>query len=72
MCCLLVQAKKGGATELAKLRKMGVSADGVALVGALMAPRQADRISVDDALNHRWFSEPSGDVRAVSPPTAAC
>ena len=55
---LHAQAAAGGDAELAELRKMGVSAEGVELVGALLAPRQADRISVTDALHRHpgWLA----------------
>jgi hypothetical protein len=36
------------------LRQAGVTAAGVELVMALLAPREADRMSVRDALRHPW------------------
>ena len=53
---LYVQAKAGGAAVLADLQDAAVSPDGVALVGALLAPRQKDRMSVERALEHCWIS----------------
>ncbi len=46
-----------GAAELAELEGMGVCAqpEGVQLIGALLALRQADRISATDALAHGWL-----------------
>lgn len=56
MISLPAQAEAGGDAELTALRKLDVSAEGVELVGALLAPRQADRLSIKQARKHRWFS----------------
>ncbi len=55
---LYAQAKAGGAAVRADLEAADVTPNGVALVEALLAPRQADRMGVEEALHRyqHWFS----------------
>ena len=50
------QAATGDDAELDKPRAFNVSPAGVDLVGRLLAPRQADRISIKHARKHGWIT----------------
>ena len=63
---VFVQAKAGGAAVRADLEAARVSPDGVALITALLAPRQADRLGVNEALQRyqHWFSGSAAEAAA--------
>lgn len=60
------QAQEGGAATAEVLRQAGVTPAGVELVTALLSPRQADRMSVRDALRHPWVQSHRSGALATS------
>jgi len=68
------QEQDGGERELGELRGGGFSSECVEIVGALIALRQSDRLSVAKAEEHPWIAGCELDRALASMPaaTAAC